>query len=215
MQYSSNQVINKTELGAKLVGILAGMIALIAFIFDINQDHKARRADRVDLWRKAAIQELLQEADDNTLGIRELLSRMRNSAWDEDELDILKDDLIEKEVRVLLLEMIAMGILEQRPQDIYRLRFRNNTIDKESFVEGYREGRALEKFRFNLPTIVAMIISKPNYYTRRSLFDEIFRDRGVDESLFNSFMDEMVEKGSLLINREGKMQWKSIGSPYL
>ena len=130
-----NRTMNRTEFGARLVGILAGVIAVIVFAINISQDHQERRSARTDIWRKAVIQRILQQTEGNRLGINELLTKMIDSAWSEREVEISKDDITEEKVRVLLLELIEMEIIDQHIGDNYGLRFRTEQITKQDLAD--------------------------------------------------------------------------------
>ena len=198
---------NKTEFGAKLAGILVGIIALIVFVVNIIQDHKARRADRIDLWRKAAIQKILQEVKSNTLGIEELLTGMKSLAWD--QLDIHhKDDITEEKIRVLLLEMIAMEILDQHSNDKYGLRFRTINRNGRHVVEDKSNDKISQRMTKLLQTsrvIAIELIYHPNYYTRETFYEEKMKSIEVDIQLYNGIIEHMIRTDTIVFNKKGKM----------
>lgn len=196
---------NRIEFAAKLVGIFAGIIAVVVFINDVADDQNARHANRIDLWRKAAIQKILQQADSNILDIDELLVQMKNLAWDDDGLDISKDDLTEDEIRVLLIEMISMEILYQKRDDNYELRFITKTTSEadvtisEIIDKGQKFQEALVKLGDN-----------PNFYNRESFYNNVVEPIGINRFDYDLAIDLLIRQKKITLNQEGQMTMKKL-----
>ena len=71
---------SKIEVGAKLAAIVAAIIAVVVFVASVFEEREGRRTDRVNSWRKAAIQEALQRDDNSALKISELLTSEKKSS---------------------------------------------------------------------------------------------------------------------------------------
>ena len=200
-----SQTMNKTEYSAKLVGILAGIIALVVFVIDIVGNDSARRADRTDLWRKAAIQKILHQAEGNRLDIEELLMRIKSVAYDEDETDIKREDITEDKIRVLLIEMISMGVLYQEKDDMYELRFLTKMTSEADIKlsEGIEMGRKFDEFMIKLA-------NNPNSYNLDSFYDQIVKDSGLSRLVYDVYMNLMIQQGVISFNEGGDMELKII-----
>ena len=200
-----SQTMNKTEYSAKLVGILAGIIALVVFVIDIVGNDNARRADRTDLWRKAAIQKILHQAEGNRLDIEKLLMRIKSVAYDEDETDIKREDLTEDKIRVLLIEMISMGVLYQEKADVYELRFLTKTTSEADIKlsEVIEMGRKFDEF-------MAKLAANPSSYNLDSFYDQIVKDSGLSRLQYDVYMNLMIQQGVISFNEVGDMELKII-----
>ena len=195
---------DKIDAVSKLSGIAVAIIAVAAFIVSIMDDREERHADRVSSWRKAAIQEVLQEAPNNELKIADLLSKTRNLAWDDPKLKIDQDDLSEEQIRILLVEMISLGIIDQNKDDTYGLRFalKTTSVTDTAFGEDYIKG---VKFR---DALLETLPKTPGHYTLDTLFVELAEPIGLDRIEYNAVMRMLRLSQIVEIDEEGKISLK-------
>ena len=191
---------SKIEVGAKLAAIVAAIIAVVVFVASVCEEREGRRTDRVNAWRKAAIQEVLQRDDNSALKISELLTQIKSLAWDDPDLNIAKNELTEEQIRVLLLEMISAGIIYQVKGDIYELRFNTKTTSAADTTMDNIIGRQ-QKF---LDALVK-IRENPGMYNLESFYNSVVRDIAVNRVDYDIGMDMLIRSGRIKLDKDGKM----------
>ncbi len=195
---------DKIDAVSKLSGIAVAIIALAAFIVSIMDDREERHADRISSWRKAAIQKVLQDAPNNELKIDDLLSEARNLAWEDPNRKIDQDDLSEEQIRILLVEMISLGIIDQNKDDTYGLRFALKTTSvTDAFIGNeFLKGRKFRKVLFD------GLRERPRYYTLDTVFFDIAKPIGLDRVEYDDIMRRFEDDQTIRIDEEGKISLK-------
>ena len=152
----------KAELGAKIAAIITAMVAVIVFAVNIFNEQEIRYQTRIDVWRKAQIQEIFQQPNNQIIEFGVLMSRMKEKAMDSEELNVSREDLTKGKVRILLSELIASGIINQVGQNKYALRL---SAEPSSISE-----RDLSNYLVPLPNAIKREIArvvKENMPTQR------------------------------------------------
>ena len=193
---------DKITFGARLAAVVMALIAVVVFIIDVVGDRNERYHNRVDTWRKAAIQKAFQRDDDNRLTIPELLTQIKGMAWD--ELDIKRDDLTEDEIRVLLLELISLEVIYQGRMDTYELRF--NTVTTSSAEQAVINILTEPK---KLNEAFEELMKNPYLYTRDSFYEKHARKIPVTRYKYDLIIDAMIKSQRIKLNESGQMRLTS------
>ena len=195
---------DKIDAVSKLSGIAIAIIAVAAFIISIMDDREERHADQISSWRKAAIQKVLQDAPNNELKIDALSSEIRNLAWMDPNRKIDQNDLSEEQVRILLVEMISLGIIDQNKEDTYGLRFALKTTS----VTDAALGPDIEKGTKFRVALIETLTKTPSHYTLDTLFVELAEPMGLDRIEYNGAMKLLEGLQTIEIDKEGKISLK-------
>ncbi len=189
---------------SRLSGIAVAIIAVAAFIVSIMDDREERQADQVSSWRKAAIQKVLQNAPNNELKIEDLLSEARNLAWMDSKLKIDQDDLSKEQIRILLVEMISLGIIDQNKDDTYGLRFalRTTSVADATLGKDLLKGKKFRK------ALLDTLGERPRHYTLDTFFFDIAKPIGLDRAEYNTAMRMLENTQTIEIDKEGKISLK-------
>lgn len=198
---------DKIDTVSRLSGIAVAIIAVAAFIVSIMDDREERHADGISSWRKAAIQEMLQNAPNNELKIDDILSKTRSLAWEDQNLKIDQDDLSEEQVRILLVEMISLGIIDQNKDDMYGLRFALKTTSVTGVEDDIRKGREFRK------ALLDALRERPRHYTLDTIFFDIAKPIGLDRVEYKAVMDMFEKNQTIEIDEAGKISLKQSRRP--
>ena len=188
---------------SKISGIAIALVAVVTFVISVMDNREERRDARISSWRKVAIQEALQDAQSNKLKITEILTKLRELAWETPDLDIQKEELSKEKIRELLLEMIASGIVEQNKDDIYYLRFAQKTTNLEAiFVDKYERA---ENFKREL---LEKLSRMPGHYSMEEIFEEIASPLDFDRIDYNATMGAFQQLGVIEIDEDRRVRLK-------
>ena len=194
---------------SKISGIAIALVAVVTFIISVMDNREERRDARISSWRKVAIQEALQDAQSNELKITDILTELRELAWETPGLDIQKEELSKEEIRELLLEMIASGIVEQNKGDIYNLRFAQKTTDQKTtdleaiFVDQHERA---EKFKRRL---LEKLSRMPGHYSMEEIFEEIASPLDFNHIDYNVIMGFYQQWGVIEIDEDRRVRLRS------
>ena len=190
------------DISSKLAGVIIGIIAVVAFISSIADDREARRADNVNSWRKAAIHKVLQDNSTKKLEIKAILSEIRNLAWNQAKLDINKDELSEQEIRILLLEMISLGLVNQNSDETHELRFALKTTSIAAEIIGKD---VLKGVRFRIALLNKLKLM-PGKYPSETIFNDIAKPTGIDRIEYNTILKILQNTGTIVIDEQGMVK---------
>lgn len=194
---SWQSVVDWSEELLTLIALLGAIWSAVAFVRKLGEDREAARQARVNVWRKAKIQEI-QHQSPEFLSVTDMTQKLRSSSFDA-SFDIKKEELSEQAVRLILLEMIRDGILFQVWGDKYGLqqqRFDPTAQMADVQAASYRYyRRAFE-----------LILKYPGHYTDDSLFDEVVGTEDFAKSDFILAISELVGRQLARKNEHGKWQ---------
>ena len=196
---------------SKVSGIAIAITAIVAvgtFICSVIDHREERRNDRISSWRKVAIHEAFQRSQSNELKISEIQSKLKTEAWDA-SVDIRKKELSSIEIRELLLEMIASGIVEQNKGDIYNLRFapdraileaqvKNLSRIQESIAPAVENIEKIQKFE----TELNKKLNTRRTYNMEEIFKEIAEPLGINNITYNLIMRYLHDQGAIKIDED-------------
>ena len=190
---------------SKVSGIaiaITAIVAVVTFSCSVIDHQEERRNDRISSWRKVAIHEAFQGSQSNELKISEIQSKLKTQAWDA-SVDIRKEELSRVEIRELLLEMIASGIVEQNKDDRYNLRFApskevNTIVAKvaEDFAIDYEKGA---EFRIKLQEKLTTV---PFEFSMEKIFEDVAKPLGFDRIQYNLVMKFFQDLGQIKIKED-------------
>ena len=193
---------------SKVSGIAIAIVAVITFIISVMDNREERQDNRINSWRKVAIQKILQDDPENKLGIKDILTRVRGIAWDVPDIDIPKEELSEQRVRELLLEMIASGIVAQNEGDVYNLRFSLKiTTDSDEFSKiMIKDLQNRKTFQLDLQKKLNMT---PGRFSREDIFENIAKPLGIDSFEYHMLMQMFQGMGTIEIDEDGYVKLKT------
>ena len=194
---------------SKVSGIAIAVVAVVTFIISVMDNREERRDNRINSWRKVAIQKALQDAPNNELEIANILTEVRDSAWEISNLNLHKEELSEERIRELLLEMIASGIVDQNKNDMYNLRFAlKTTSDADEFVarnmaEDFNKGN---RFRIDLQDKLNMT---PGHFSTEVIFEEVAKPLNIDPIQYQMLINMFEAIGVIEIDEDGNVRLKT------
>lgn len=194
---------------SKVSGIAIAIVAVVTFVISVMDNLEERRDNRINSWRKVAIQKALQDAPGNELKITDILTKVRDSAWEASDLDLRKEELSKERIRELLLEMIASGIVDQNKDDIYNLRFAlKTTSDADKFLGGAwaEDAKKAEKFMLELHNKLSMV---PGHFSVEEIFEEIAKPLDINRFEYDMLMHMFRVTGTIEIDEDRNVKFKT------
>jgi len=188
----------------QLVDVSAGVLTLIAligaiwsafmFVKKIYEEREGARQNQVSRWRIATVQEIMMTSPD-FLSTDQIKTKLRDSSF-EQSFGVKKNELNERDVRLLLIEMVSTNIIMQVYGDLYGLqqhRFdpsarlaADNVVANDIFRESFD-----------------LIRRFPGHYTDEKLFDEIGESSGFRKSDFVLAISDLKIRGFAEKNENG------------
>ena len=195
---------NKWKIFVNVSALLSAIVAVIAFVISLSDEVKERQALMVDAWRKTAIHKVLQTAKTNELSIQDILSKTRNLAWEDDSVEIKQGELTEDKIRLLLIEMIASGLVDQNPGDSYGLRIAMRTTS----LADQQLGRDLQKGNAFRTALLDKLSKIPGRHSFEELFQTVAIPNGFDRIEYETAMKLLRTIGVIVIDEQNIVELK-------
>ena len=198
---SWDQLVNRAENILTLVALLAAIWSAFAFVQKIGVERENNRLAKVKKWRKSTVQEILHHSPEYMTAV-ELTDKLKSSSFDA-HFDINKSELNEQEVRLLLIDMIADGILIQIYGDLYGLNQYRRDITVNAVVDTILANHA---FR----AAFSLILKHSGQYNDQRLWTELGAESGLKESDFILAMSELSSRNVAEKDENGKWHPRSV-----
>ena len=115
------------------IAALAGVVwSAFEFVRSFRRKAEQDREHEIAKWRRVSVHKILHSSP-NFLGVNEILEKLKSSSFDED-FQIDKKAITERELRVVLLEGIRGGYFQQVWGDTYGVARRDPLVEK-AFAE--------------------------------------------------------------------------------
>lgn len=128
---------------ATIVGLIGGLIGFFKFYDQKrseikarekaeNEEAKIRKEKRNEQWLQTAVYSLFQTRDAEELSFEEIRKEIAHTNFFDKTVDLEPKDLDDVELRRLIVNMIAMGVIEQVGGDCYVQRLKTEDPSKKA-----------------------------------------------------------------------------------
>jgi hypothetical protein len=186
------------EIATNLSTLAAGVgviWAVVEFVKKIRDEREERRSAAVETWREVAAYDLFRSIMTQSppdLDARELLSRLRDLSWEEEGIDIRKDELTEKSVLRMLMSMIDRGLIEHTINQ----RFSVKVNSRDLVARGYYFNNIYED-------VIEVVRDFSGQLTEADLRQRMGQI-GFSHH-FRRIIKELIDYGFLLLDNDGRI----------
>jgi hypothetical protein len=191
------QLVGYAEQLLTLGALLGAIWSAYVFVKSVSERAEAARVSQLNAWRKAGVHKLLHSSR-MFMAIDEITSRLRSESFDT-SIDVRKNELTPEVVRLLLLEMLEAGTIQQIWGDHFGIKNNDPAV--------INADRAVVTWNV-INHAYRLITLAPGHLSTDQLYDEINKEVDLPKESFVLMLHQLKTMGAASVSEHGK--WASV-----
>lgn len=180
-----------------IAALIGAVWSAVVFVRSVYNRTEAERVSQLNSWRKAGVHKLLHSSR-MFMPIDEITSRLRSESFDS-SIDVKKNELTPEIVRLLLLEMLEAGTVQQLWGDLFGIKNNDPSV--------VNADRAVLTWSV-INHAYRLISLAPGHLSTEQLYNEIKNDVDLPKESFVLMLHQLRSMGVAAVSVDGK--WKPL-----